>query len=250
MALFGVQIVITMIMASILQKMPIQFSLSRWIICKRLVRYLHPSDEELKSLVGISSKPHKGKGRREKWRDRNRNGTVGDEKHYEEFLVPKNLQFDLDAAPIGIGEAIQLHFYSDYQWLVDFAGHAVVVYAITEAYYYFLPGREDVNLSLVWCLLVLGFAVKILFSLTALYFHGEEPIGERSLCLVSGFSFFVLAMVVLIADENFLEFGLKDGEWEDRLVVMSYSSSVNHLWLDTLFTGKRMFGGASVSALV
>lgn len=62
---------------------------------------------------------------------------------------------------------------------------------------------------------------KILFSLTALYFHGEEPIGERSLCLVSGFSFFVLAMVVLIADENFLEFGLKDGEWEDRLVVMS-----------------------------
>ncbi|CAN7946291.1 unnamed protein product, partial [Ixodes pacificus] len=139
-----------------------------------------------------------------------RNGTLNEDKEYQEFLVPKSLQFELDMAPIGIGEAIQLRFYSDYQWLLDFAGCAVVVYALTEAYYYFLPGREEVNLSLVWCLLVLGFATKVLFSLTALYFRGEEPVGERSLCLVSGLSFFVLAMVVLIADEDFLEFGLRD----------------------------------------
>uniref|UniRef100_A0A131Y3X6 Putative conserved plasma membrane protein n=1 Tax=Ixodes ricinus TaxID=34613 RepID=A0A131Y3X6_IXORI len=210
MALFGVQIVITMIMASVLQKLSYQFSFSRWIICKRLVRYLHPTDEELKSLAGISGKPHKGKGKRDKWRDRGRNGTLNEDKDYQEFLVPKNLQFELDVAPIGIGEAIQLRFYSDYQWLLDFAGCAVVVYALTEAYYHFLPGREEVNLSLVWCLLVLGFATKVLFSLTALYFRGEEPVGERSLCLVSGLSFFVLAMVVLIADEEFLEFGLRD----------------------------------------
>uniref|UniRef100_V5I0P1 Putative conserved plasma membrane protein n=1 Tax=Ixodes ricinus TaxID=34613 RepID=V5I0P1_IXORI len=210
MALLGVQIVITMIMASVLQKLSYQFSFSRWIICKRLVRYLHPTDEELKSLAGISGKPHKGKGKRDKWRDRGRNGTLNEDKDYQEFLVPKNLQFELDMAPIGIGEAIQLRFYSDYQWLLDFAGCAVVVYALTEAYYHFLPGREEVNLSLVWCLLVLGFATKVLFSLTALYFRGEEPVGERSLCLVSGLSFFVLAMVVLIADEEFLEFGLRD----------------------------------------
>ncbi|XP_037517399.1 transmembrane protein 161B isoform X2 [Rhipicephalus sanguineus] len=208
MALFGVQIVITMIMASVLQKLSPQYSISRWIICKRLIRYLHPSDEELKSLAGISGKSFKGKGRREKWR--NRNGSLDDGKDYEEFLVPKSVPVVLQAAPITADEALQLRFYTDYQWLMDFALHAVLVYAVTEAYRYYFPGREEINLSLVWCLLVLGFAIKVLFSLTALYFRGEEPIGERSLCLVSGFTFFVLAMVALIADEDFLEFGLRD----------------------------------------
>ncbi|KAL3197284.1 hypothetical protein MRX96_014750 [Rhipicephalus microplus] len=208
MALFGVQIVITMIMASVLQKLSPQYSISRWIICKRLIRYLHPSDEELKSLAGISGKFFKGKGRREKWR--NRNGSMDDGKDYEEFLVPKSVPVVLQAAPITADEALQLRFYTDYQWLMDFALHAVLVYAVTEAYRYYFPGRDEINLSLVWCLLVLGFAVKVLFSLTALYFRGEEPVGERSLCLVSGFTFFVLAMVALIADEDFLEFGLRD----------------------------------------
>ncbi|XP_075549563.1 transmembrane protein 161-like emei [Dermacentor variabilis] len=208
MALFGVQIVITMIMASVLQKLSPQYSISRWIICKRLIRYLHPSDEELKSLAGISGKSFKGKNKREKWR--NRNGSLDDGKDYEEFLVPKSIPVVLQAAPITANEALQLRFYTDYQWLMDFAVHAVLVYSITEAYRYYFADREEINLSLVWCLLVLGFAVKVLFSLTALYFRGEEPIGERSLCLVSGFTFFVLAMVALIADEEFLEFGLRD----------------------------------------
>uniref|UniRef100_G3MM91 Transmembrane protein 161B n=1 Tax=Amblyomma maculatum TaxID=34609 RepID=G3MM91_AMBMU len=205
MALFGVQIIITMIMASVLQKLSPQYSISRWIICTRLIRYLHPSDEELKSLAGISGKAFKGKGKKDKWR--HRNGFVDSR---EEFLVPRSLPVVLEPAPITAGEALQLRFYTDYQWLMDFAVHAVAVYALTEAYTHFFPGREEVNLSLVWCLLVLGFAIKVLFSLTALYFRGEEPAGERSLCLVSGFTFFVFAMVVLIADEDFLEFGLHE----------------------------------------
>uniref|UniRef100_A0A1E1XM00 Putative conserved plasma membrane protein n=1 Tax=Amblyomma sculptum TaxID=1581419 RepID=A0A1E1XM00_AMBSC len=209
MALFGVQIVITMIMASVLQKLSPQYSISRWIICRRLIRYLHPSDEELKSLAGISGKSFKGKGKREKWR--HRNGSLDrDGRDHEEFLVPKSVPVVLEPAPITAGEALQLRFYADYQWLLDFAVHAVAVYALTEVYTHFFPGREEVNLSLVWCLLVLGFATKVLFSLTALYFRGEEPVGERSLCLVSGFTFFVFAMVVLIADEEFLEFGLRE----------------------------------------
>uniref|UniRef100_A0A023GGB2 Putative conserved plasma membrane protein n=1 Tax=Amblyomma triste TaxID=251400 RepID=A0A023GGB2_AMBTT len=187
MALFGVQIIITMIMASVLQKLSPQYSISRWIICRRLIRYLHPSDEELKSLAGISGKAFKGKGKKDKWR--HRNGFVDSR---EEFLVPRSLPVVLEPAPITAGEALQLRFYTDYQWLMDFAVHAVAVYALTEAYTHFFPGREEVNLSLVWCLLVLGFATKVLFSLTALYFRGEEPAGERSLCLVSGFHLFCL----------------------------------------------------------
>ncbi|CAG2184185.1 unnamed protein product, partial [Oppiella nova] len=67
----------------------------------------------------------------------------------------------------------------------------------------------EYNLSLIWCSLVVAFSLKILFSITGLYFRGgDEAIGERSLTIVSGSLFFLTAMIVLIADENFLEFGL------------------------------------------
>ena len=51
MAVLGVQIVITMVMASIMTKIGPFMSFARWILTSNgLVRYLHPSDEELKPL--------------------------------------------------------------------------------------------------------------------------------------------------------------------------------------------------------
>ena len=51
MAVLGVQIVITMVMASIMTKVGPFMSFARWILTSNgLVRYLHPSDEELKPL--------------------------------------------------------------------------------------------------------------------------------------------------------------------------------------------------------
>lgn len=47
-----------------------------------------------------------------------------------------------------------------------------------------------------------------MFGLTSLYFRGDEAIGERSMCITSASIFFLISMIVLIADENFLEFGL------------------------------------------
>ncbi|KAM9591198.1 transmembrane protein 161B-like isoform 1-T2 [Morphnus guianensis] len=69
---------------------------------------------------------------------------------------------------------------------------------------------QEMNISVVWCLLVLAFAVKILFSLTAHYFIVEDG-GERSVCVTFGFFFFVKAMVILIVTESYLEFGLESG---------------------------------------
>ncbi|XP_072372336.1 transmembrane protein 161B isoform X7 [Scyliorhinus torazame] len=66
------------------------------------------------------------------------------------------------------------------------------------------------NISIVWCLLVLAFVFKVLFSLTTHYFKAEEG-GERSLCITFGCFFFVKAMVILIVTENYLEFGLETG---------------------------------------
>lgn len=215
MALFGVQLVVTMVMASVLQKLSSHFSIARWMLCNRLVRYLHPSDEELKMLAGIQHVSNKGKGK--KGKDRQSEGSEKD----SEFLVPKKLDLQLDSVVIKPIDMLQLRYYSEYQWLVDFALCAIIVYIITEFYYFFLPPKEEVNLSILWCILVVGFTMKILLTLTALYFKGDEAIGERSLCISAGGFFFLLAMIVLIADENILEFGLEPA-------YSSFNSSAFH----------------------
>ncbi|GIY26478.1 transmembrane protein 161B [Caerostris darwini] len=201
MAIFGVQLVVTMVMASVLQKISAHFSVARWLLSYRLTRYLHPSDEELLSIAGLQRNSGKTKGKKSKDRKED-NGDC-------EFMVPKNLDLQLDVAAVQPNDMIQLHYYSEYQWLLDFSLCALIVYVITEIYYFFIPARDEVNLSILWCILVVGFAAKILLSLTALYFRGEEAVGERSLCLTAGFLFFFIAMIVLIADEDFLEFGLE-----------------------------------------
>ncbi|XP_053151353.1 transmembrane protein 161B isoform X3 [Hemicordylus capensis] len=69
---------------------------------------------------------------------------------------------------------------------------------------------QEMNISIVWSLLVLAFAIKILFSLTTHYFKVDDG-GERSVCVTFGFFFFVKAMAILIVTENYLEFGLETG---------------------------------------
>ena len=83
---------------------------------------------------------------------------------------------------------------------------------------------------MVWCLLAIGFAYKILASLTGLYFEGDDgtetnfmqlvlvlnfflslcPLsgGERSLVIVMGFAYLFVSMMVLIVSEDVLESGL------------------------------------------
>lgn len=45
-------------------------------------------------------------------------------------------------------------------------------------------------------------------SLTVQYFRSQDSIGERSTCIVTGFTYLLIAMVILIVDENTLEVGL------------------------------------------
>ena len=67
-------------------------------------------------------------------------------------------------------------------------------------YYCPLKAAQEVNLSMVWCILVVGFAYKLLMSLTGLYFEGVEAQGERSLVIVMGAAYLFLAMMILIGN--------------------------------------------------
>ncbi|XP_066259229.1 transmembrane protein 161B [Euwallacea similis] len=200
MALLGAQLVITLIMISIIQKLGPHFSFAKWLLCSTgLVRYLYPTNDELRQLANIK---YKGKKNANK-------GVSNGSANAVKFHIDKSLDVQLETAKVTYLDVVHLRYYSEYQWLVDFSVYAVIVYVISEVYQIWFPLKDEVNLSIVWCFLVVLFAVKLLLSLTVQYFRGEESVGERSMCIVMAFIYLLMAMMVLIVDENTLEVGLE-----------------------------------------
>ncbi|XP_012684144.2 transmembrane protein 161B [Clupea harengus] len=200
MGVISVQLVVTMVMASVIQKIIPHYSFARWLLCSGGLRwYQHPSDDELRSLAG---KLQKGKSKK----DRKHNGHIDN----RPLTIPKDIDLQLETKCITEVDTLALHYFPEFQWLVDFTVAATVVYLITELYFCVAEANGEMNISVVWCMLVLAFVIKILFSLTAHYFRLEEG-GERSLCITFAFFFFVKAMAILIVTENYLEFGLESG---------------------------------------
>ncbi|KAI2810271.1 hypothetical protein BLOT_001430, partial [Blomia tropicalis] len=227
-AVLGFQLILTIVVLWILNKFTAKYSFAQWLLLKGgLVRYLHPTNERLKETISNGNvdphtthkcdKPSKNQTSGKKSGSTRRRGTKSgsyqdDAQKVESFNVPRTLTLALDYEPLGKYYVMQLPFYSDLQWLLDFSFCTLIVYFTTEMYYTYFGQKEAVieyNLALIWCFLAFGFALKILFSITATYFRGgNEAMGERSMCIVSGCFFFLISMVVLIPAEDILEFGL------------------------------------------
>lgn len=210
------------------------FFFTSFVINRGLIRYLHPTNEQLKEAIqqqskndeqqqlmgnknsnSINHQTNQNHHRRSYRKNRRNNNHHFDEQHSskpETFYVPKNLQLALDSEPLTLFNLVQLPYYNELQWLIDFSISTVFVYFLTEFYYTFIRDgmNDEYNLSIIWCLLSLGFVMKILCSITATYFRGEESIGERSICIVCFCIYLLVAMIILIADEETLEFGLID----------------------------------------
>uniref|UniRef100_A0A069DMN5 Transmembrane protein 161B n=1 Tax=Clytia hemisphaerica TaxID=252671 RepID=A0A069DMN5_9CNID len=206
MALLGIQFVITLVVALFLQKLSPYYSFARWIMCSRLYRYLHPSNELLRATAG---KPinQGGKGKRKK-ADKI-NGTQSQE---EIFTVPCNMDIVLGKVEVNEMALVSQYKYTDYKWLVDFSVCAVIVYLLIEMAASLRPQIfvDEFNVGIVWCMLVVYFALRELFSLTAAYWRSEDG-GERAMAISFGFFFLVVALGVLVVDEEILDFGLNDG---------------------------------------
>ncbi|NXC06711.1 T161A protein, partial [Orthonyx spaldingii] len=199
-ALMGVQVLVTLLAASLMQKLAPHCSFARWLLCNgSLYRYKHPSDEELCALAGKQQRP---KSRR----DRKLNGVMED----KPLSVPRDIDLRLDTAPITAVDALVLRHFLEYQWFVDFAVYASAVYVLSEGYFCLASPSRETNLGVLWCLLTVVFSVKVFFMVMRHYFRSEEG-GERSVCLTFAFFFLLLAMVALVVREEYLEFGLEAG---------------------------------------
>lgn len=141
-------------MISVIQKLGKHYSLGRWLLCSTgLVRYLYPTDAELRQLANVPKDKSKAKKGSKTYSSNN-----GVQKP-ETFHIPRSLDVQLETAKVTAFDVVHLKYYSDYQWLMDFVVYSAIVYTITESYQVFFPLKDEVNLSMMWCTLVLIFAV-------------------------------------------------------------------------------------------
>jgi hypothetical protein len=118
--------VLTLIMVSIIQKLSPYFSLAKWLLCSTgLIRYLHPTDDELKTLAGVP------KDKSSKSRSRNGPGRI-EYVRPTTFHVNRSIDVQLETAKITQYDVIHLRYFTEYQWLVDFSLYSIVVYTISE----------------------------------------------------------------------------------------------------------------------
>uniref|UniRef100_A0AAY4EFV2 Transmembrane protein 161A n=1 Tax=Denticeps clupeoides TaxID=299321 RepID=A0AAY4EFV2_9TELE len=172
-----------------------------FVSLRSLFRFKHPSEGELCALAGKQI-PKTNR------RDRRQNGN-GENKP---LTVPKDIDLNLESAPVTVLDALVLRFFVEYQWLVDFAVYAAGVYIFTEGYYSVVDASKEVNIGAIWCVLTVFFCLRTLHTLMSHYFRSDEG-GERSVCLAFGFLSLLVAMLVLVVREDYLEFGLEPGKY-------------------------------------
>lgn len=222
------QLILAFFSASILQKLTYNRFFLHWLASHKFVCLLVPSNQDLRNLRSRSKdKDHgsakKGSGKklkksqqRKEAISRKQGGSPtaasSDEKNKDElFKIASN---DLDSlklqeSVVQVHDLEQLTFAIDLEWIVDLSMMSIFSFIVTEIQFYFYGQTNECNFSILWAILVLVFCIKILWRLTAVYFRSDFSIGERSICIISGSIFLITAMVLLIADENHLEFELE-----------------------------------------
>jgi len=151
-------------------------------------------------------------GKRRKFYEKNENGGTSNNPHEDIFTVPCNIDIELERVAIDEISLFSQYKYSDYKWLVDFSVCAALVYILIELAALVRPQIfvDEFNVGIVWCMLVVYFALRELFSLTAAYWRSENG-GERAMAISFGFFFLVMALGVLVVDETILDFGIQEG---------------------------------------
>lgn len=80
------------------------------------------------------------------------------------YFIITIIEYVIDLIILSVPPA--LHYFPEFQWLVDFTVAATVVYLITELYYSVAQPSGEMNISVVWCLLVLAFVMYPYISLS------------------------------------------------------------------------------------
>ncbi|XP_065829091.1 transmembrane protein 161B-like isoform X2 [Oscarella lobularis] len=199
MAVLGIQLVFTMIVATIFHKIFPYYSPARLLVTG-LRRYAHPSLEEL-----MRYKPSKKSGNKKRGQETSLSSLF-------DFSLPKDNDIELAEKEIKDSDLNAVHFCNDYERLMNLFFCSLGVHLLTQAYYFgwSKADREGANLTAIWLLCVMLYSIYVVFVLNTALFMGAEGTGERSLMIVCGSFFFVATMGFILLDDKFLDLGLND----------------------------------------
>ena len=196
---------VTMIVASFLHKLSQYYSLGRWLASADMRRVIPPRDAMLKPHISVPA----ANGRSKRKGTSSRAGADDSKPLDTSLTLPKSANLALTTTPVMPHDLQLIHYYPEFRWLVDVGLAALTVYVATCVYHCIKPSAAatEYNLSVVWLGFLLIFSTALLGSLTMVYFS-EELSRERSVIVVFTTLFFVFALVVLLVDENILQFRL------------------------------------------
>ena len=233
MAIFGPQLVTTMIIASVVHKLLRYYSIGQWFISSGLVRFLLPTDADLRPHVfgGSYGNASKTTGRAR-------------QNHASHSFIPSDAQIKnsseikLKSTPITASDLSAVRFFTELKWTLDLLAAVLLVFVVTCAYFWIRPtaSLSEVNLSAAWIGFLLFYIIKLLFTLNKVYFS-DELAEERNSQLVISAGLFVCLLGIMVIDEQFLDFGLEETrvKFVGTLHVMATNISQDLAVSETVF---------------
>ena len=126
----------------------------------------------------------------------------------EDFNIPEGCTVELSMSPVVPYDLNFIKYTDDFQTFVDLAVAAIGIYATTELYLS-VTGRasDEINLSVVWCLMALAYGLATLSSITVNYLRSAS---EASLLYVFAALSFIVSLLIQMADTRLFDFNLLD----------------------------------------
>ena len=127
MGVFGVQLVVTMIVASFLHKLSPYYSFGRWLVTAGLYRFLPPSDDVLRPHVAAAASTNRSKKKLANSRAATKEYTYLD----HSLAIPKSANIKLDSIPVKGVDLILVRYSEEFQWMMDFTCGTIAVFLTT-----------------------------------------------------------------------------------------------------------------------
>ena len=225
MAVFGVQVVITMIVASVVHKLSPYYSFGRWFITKRLRFY---------SFVTSSKSSRDGGSNEKSTSNRKKSGRSHQKNHRE-----KEETMTIEECLLTALDLLGMHYSVELKWMLDLLMATFFIFVGTTIYFYVNPSapHNQMNLSAIWVGFLLLYTIIILFSLMKIYLAEELP-KERLSQIVISFILVTCCMIILLVEEDLFDFKITKLYQE---FVIANSSENEHfyfpMWTFKLFLG-------------
>ena len=249
MAIFGLQIVISLVVFCFLTKLTKYYSFGRWLLCKNLFRYWPPTNDEFKQAIKqryakeTNPKSKKQSNISKSYQKTSSVNNNDSSNALEEFPIPIDTSIELKLIPITHRDAIQVKYIDDFFSLVDFISGSIIIFILTEIYLYLIPfvrsnneHLNEINLSLFWCSISILLASTILTKFVREYLKVDEGI----LCIIFGALSFLLALCLQYIDERFFDFHLKE-TYGNRTIIYNDDNDEEVNYLDRRFIYIVMF---------